>query len=98
MPHRETSEQERKRVHALRTAAQRYRSVFSGADGEFVLMDILNELRHYDCEDVSHETLVLQRAARRMLARMQVIHDDNVAKITSAYLEVPMPQLPKELQ
>lgn len=61
-------------------------------------MDILNDLRHYDCEETSHDVMILQRAARRMLAKMQVIHSDNVAAITSGYLSVPMPQLPEEMR
>lgn len=90
--HLETySEDEKRRVDHLRKWAQMYRNVFDTADGRYVLLDILNELHHYDAEEVTQEVVFLQRAAKRMLAKMMILHPDNLVEITHNYLAVPMP-------
>lgn len=90
--HLETySEDEKRRIDRMRKWAQMYRNVFDSADGRYVLLDILNDLHHYDAEEVSQEVMYLQRAAKRMLAKMMVLHPDNLMEITNSYLAVPMP-------
>lgn len=68
-----------------------FREVFSTPHGRRVLVEILNDLHYHDCEVASEEVMILQRAARRLLAKMLIIHEDNIFNLVDAYLTVPMP-------
>ncbi len=85
------SKEEQTRAERARKLADTYRHVFGTPEGQAVLADILNDLHHFDCESTSQDVMALQKAARLILAKMQVIHPDNLGQIIQAYLTVPKP-------
>jgi len=74
-----------------RRVAKLYRRVFGTPDGTLVLTDLLNELHHNDMRGGDLQTLALQNAAKRILAKIGAFVPENLFHLTEKYLELPMP-------
>lgn len=81
-------------LEKARKLAAKYRAVFGTPEGKLVLADMLNDLHHWDGENTDPAVVYKQQAAKRLLAKMLVIHPENIWAMTDKLLEVPMP--PKE--
>jgi hypothetical protein len=71
-----------------------YRNVFSSLNGKLVLMDILEDLGHFNSElNTTPEMVAMQSSAKMILKKLGVWDSRNIERIVDAYLTIP-PALP----
>jgi len=68
---------------------RRYRQVFSGQDGRYVLACILRDLGFFDMAH-NDEQRVLQNYARHLLEQMGMLHEYNATAFVESLFNLPV--------
>lgn len=66
-----------------------YRKVFSTAEGQLVLADILNSLGYFDYSQIESDNLALQNKAKEILVKCGILSRESVPYIIQALFTVP---------